>query len=109
MQTYLIFSTSTPILVISTFPSPDSPGFIERLTEMGIDRFVCFRAPLGKAREIYGMRYEQLADEIEEENDIQVLDYNGFTAFKNFDIDELELTFKYQTSPGDAEAQGTEG
>ena len=96
MQSLLVFSTSTPILILSTFSNPEDPGLSNKLSNMGIDKFVCFEVPLDRTKEIYGTRYEQISDVIETAEDIRVLDYNGFTAFKNFDIDDIELSFKFQ-------------
>ncbi|MFB6355901.1 MAG: cytosolic protein [bacterium] len=97
MHTLLIFSTSTPILILSTFEKVDSDGMTEKLSNMGIDKFVAFEVPIDKAREIYGHRFQQIEDAIDNDEDIRVLDYNGFTAFKNFDIDELQLSHKFQS------------
>lgn len=102
MHALLIFSTSTPILILSTFDETDSEGMADKLSNMGIDKFVCFRVPVDRAEEIYGTRFSQISDAIDDQDDIRVLDYNGFTAFKNFDIDEIEMVFKKDlTSPDD--------
>lgn len=98
MQAFLIFSTSTPILILSSFDRSDSEGISRKLSNMGIDKFVCFEVPLDRAEEIYGTRFNQITDAIDDDDDIRVLDYNGFTAFKNFDIDEINMLFKYQSS-----------
>lgn len=100
MQSLLIFSTSTPILILSTFSDPEDPGLSKKLSNMGIDKFICFEVPRHRTEEIYGTRFKQISDAIYDEDDIRVLDYNGFTAFKNFDIDDINMSFKY-------EAQGT--
>jgi len=97
MHVLLIFSTSTPILILSTFPEPDSGGMAQKLSNMGIDKFVCFKVPIERSKEIYGLRFKQIHDAIEDEQDIRVLDYNGFTAFKNFDVNEIEMVCKYQS------------
>jgi len=96
MQSLLIFSTSTPILILSTFDDPEDPGLSDKLSEMGFDKFICFQVPLDRTEEIYGNRFKQISDSIEDSRNIRVLDYNGFTAFKNFDIDELNILYKYQ-------------
>jgi hypothetical protein len=106
MHALLIFSTSTPILILSTFEESDSEGMSRKLSNMGIDKFVCFEVPLDRAQEIYGTRYNQITDAIDDNDDIRVLDYNGFTAFKNFDIDEIEMIFKHETEGGDGSETG---
>lgn len=96
MHSLLIFSTSTPILILSTFDETESDGMTDKLSNMGIDKFVAFEVPMDRAQEIYGHRFEQIEQAIDDQDDIRVLDYNGFTAFKNFNIDELQLSFKFE-------------
>lgn len=96
MDVLLIFSSSTPILILSTFDDPDHPGIARKLSNMGIEKFIGFQVPLDKTKKTYGLRFEQISSAIRDADDIRVLDYNGFTAFRNYSVDELNLCYKHE-------------
>lgn len=96
MQSLLIFSASTPILILSTFDDPGDPGLAEKLGNMGFSRFIAFEVPREKTEQIYGVRFDQIRDAIHDQDDIRVLDYNGSTTFQNFSVDDLTLQLKHE-------------
>ena len=98
MKAYLIVSASTPILILSSFPSADSEGLREKLGNMGITKYIAFEAPPEDVRRVYGDRYEKISKAVKPAGDLRVLDYNGFTAFENFSLDRLSIADKYEFS-----------
>jgi len=44
MKTALIFTGSSPILIITPYQSLEDKGFLEKLKQKGIDKFIAFKS-----------------------------------------------------------------
>lgn len=88
-RAYLIFTGTGPILVLSTYPELTDPGLIEKLRFKGIGKFIAYQVDLGAVRERYAQTYESVVHDLEQEEDIRVLDFNGHQIMANFSLDEL--------------------
>lgn len=95
MKAALIFSGTSPILILSTYPSLIDQRFVEKLDQKGIHKFIAFEVPEGKAKSLYGARFTSIKGDLADTEDMRVLDYNGHTAFNNFSFDELGEPVKY--------------
>ncbi|MFP4686845.1 MAG: hypothetical protein ACLFN5_01900 [bacterium] len=98
MKVYLIFSANTPLLILSNFENPQQPGFRKKLGHMGITKYLLFEVPVKQVRNVYSDRFEDIERALRPEFDLRVLDYNGFTAFQNFAVQDLELVDKYEVN-----------
>ncbi len=96
MKVYFIFSANTPLLILSSFETASAEGLREKIGRMGIIKYLLFEVPLPEVKKVYTDRYEDISRALKPENDLRVLDYNGFTAFDNFSVKVLKLVDKYE-------------
>ena len=96
MKTALIFTGSSPILIITSYPSLDDERFLEKLKQKGIEKFIAFEVKLESAKEKYGSRFDVIRDDLNETEDMRVLDYNGQLAFERFSFEELGEMIKHE-------------
>lgn len=96
MKTALIFTGSSPILIITSYPSLDDKRFLEKLKQKGIEKFIAFEVKLESAKEKYGSRFDVIRDDLNETEDMRILDYNGQLAFERFSFDELGEMIKHE-------------
>ena len=96
MKAALIFTGSSPILIITSYPSLDDERFLKKLKQKGIDKFFAFEVQLESAKEKYGSRFDVLRDDLNETEDMRILDYNGQLAFESFSFEELGEMIKHE-------------
>ena len=96
MKAALIFTGSSPILIITSYPSLEDKRFLEKLKHKGIEKFIAFEVKLESAKEKYGSRFDVIRDDLNETEDMRVLDYNGQLAFERFSFEELGDMIKHE-------------
>ncbi len=96
MKVALVFTGSSPILIITSYPSLEDKRFLEKLKHKGIEKFIAFEVKLESAKEKYGSRFDVIRDDLNETEDIRVLDYNGQLAFERFSFEELGEMIKHE-------------
>jgi hypothetical protein len=96
MKAALIFTGSSPILIITSYPSLEDKRFLEKLKYKGIEKFIAFEVKLESAKEKYGSRFDVIRDDLNETEDMRVLDYNGQLAFERFSFEELGEIIKHE-------------
>ena len=95
MKTALIFTGSSPILIITSYPSLEDKRFLEKLKQKGIDKFIAFEVQLESAKKKYGSRFDVIKDDLNTTEDIRILDYNEQLAFERFSFEELGEMIKH--------------
>jgi hypothetical protein len=95
MKAALIFTGSSPILIITSYPSLEDKRFLEKLKQKGIDKFIAFEVQLDIAKEKYGNRFDLITDDLNATEDVRILDYNGQLAFERFSFEELGEMIKH--------------
>ena len=88
-RAFLIFTGSGPILVLSTYPSVTDPDLVDKLRYKGIDKFLAYEVDLEAAAERYPNNYASVVEDLEDEQDLRVLDFNGHQIMANFSLEEL--------------------
>jgi hypothetical protein len=94
-RAYLIFTGSGPILVLSTYPKLTDERLLEKLRYKGIDRFIAYEVDLTAVQERYEHSYENVLKDLEREQDMRVLDFNGHQIMANFNLDALGDPIKF--------------
>ncbi len=94
-RTYLIFTGTGPILILSTFPELTDPGLVEKLRYKGIDKFLAYEVDLDAVRDRYGEAFASVSRDLEAAGDVRVLDFNGHQIMANFSLEELGDPIKY--------------
>ncbi|MDI6792374.1 MAG: cytosolic protein [bacterium] len=97
MKTFIVFSGTSPVLFLTTYPSIEDARVLTKLKQKGINKFIAFEVPVDRAKERYGARFEAISEELEGVEDLRVLDYNGNHAFACFHFDEMGEAIKYES------------
>jgi hypothetical protein len=96
MRAYLVFTGSGPILVLATYPSLLDARLVEKLRYKGIDKFIAYEVDLDAVRERYPHSFAGVARDLDAEEDLRVLDFNGHQIMANFSLDKLGEPIKYE-------------
>ena len=96
MRAYLIFSGTGPILVLSTYPELTDSRLVDKLRYKGIDKFLAYEVDLDAVRSRYESSFENIAKDLEAEEDIRVLDFNGHQIMANFSLGSLGEPIKFE-------------
>ncbi len=94
-RAYLIFTGSGPILVLSTYPKLTDERLVSKLRYKGIDKFIAYEVDLAAVQARYEHSYENVSKDLEKEQDMRVLDFNGHQIMTNFALDELGDPIKF--------------
>ena len=98
MRSYLIFTGTGPILVLSTYAELTDPDLVEKLRYKGISKFIAYEVALDAVRARYGEAFASIARDLRtepgERADLRVLDFNGHQIMANFALDELGVPIK---------------
>ena len=89
IRAYLLFTGTGPILVLSTYPEPTDPRLIAKLRYKGIDKLIAYEVDRAAVEARYAEAYASVAADLEREEDLRVLDFNGHQIMANFSLAEL--------------------
>jgi hypothetical protein len=89
IRSYLLFTGTGPILVLSTFAELTDDRLVEKLRYKGIDKFIAYEVERGAVETRYPSSYASIAADLEAEEDLRVLDFNGHQIMANFSLAEL--------------------
>ena len=97
MRSYLLFTGTGPILLISTYPKLTDERLIKKLRYKGIDKFIAYQVDLDAVQATYGESFQGVADDLKDEGieDLRVLDFNGHQIMANFSLDSLGDPIKF--------------
>lgn len=88
-RSYLLFTGTGPILVLSTFPSLTDERLVEKLRYKGITKFIAYEVALDAVRDRYAHSFANVAADLAALPDLRVLDFNGHQIMTNFSLAEL--------------------
>lgn len=95
LHSYLIFTGTGPILVLSTYPKLTDERLVEKLHHKGIDKFLAYEVDLDAVEGQYGAAFEAVTGNLQGVEDIRVLDFNGHQIMANFSLQELGDPIKF--------------
>lgn len=98
-SSYLIFTGTGPILVLSTYPELTDERLLRKLRYKGIGRFIAYEVDSGAVRARYRQSFDSIVEDLKSAEDIRVLDFNGHQIMANFSLDELGAPIKYSGDP----------
>jgi hypothetical protein len=96
MKAGIFFTGSGPILILTTFNSLLDSNLVRKLSIKGIKKFIAFEVDIESARKKYGTHFETVLDDIKQEDDLRVLDYDGHHIFNEFSMNELKEPIFYE-------------
>jgi hypothetical protein len=89
VRSFLIFTGTGPILVLSTYIELTDPDLVEKLRYKGISKFIAYEVAIDAVRARYGQAFATIARDLDEKPDLRVLDFNGHQIMANFSLEEL--------------------
>lgn len=89
MKAGVIFTGSGPILILTSFESLVNDEFAMKLGQKGIKKYIACEVPLELCRKKYGQHYDVIMKDVQQEDDLRVLDYNGHNVFYVFSFQDL--------------------
>jgi hypothetical protein len=95
MKAGIFFTGSGPILVLTSYDSLLETSLVEKLKAKGIKKFIAYEVPVELAKEKYGTHYDAVMNDLKQEDDLRVLDYDGHHIFHSFSLNELGRPVHY--------------
>ena len=89
MKAGIIFTGTGPILILTSFESFKDPKLISKLEAKGIKKFIAAELPLREVMKKYGNHYNVVMGDLNQNDDLRVLDYNGYNVFHTFPFSEM--------------------
>ena len=105
-NSYLIFTGTGPILVLSTYPDLTDERLLQKLRYKGIGKFIAYQVDSAAVQARYQHSFESIVEDLRSVEDIRVLDFNGHQIMANFSLEELGAPIKYS---GETDKQGADG
>jgi len=89
MKAGILFSGTGPILILTTHNAFTETKLLEKLKAKGIRKFLVFEVPVEDVKAKYGKHFGVIMGDLHQEDDLRVLDYNGYNVFHNFSLQSL--------------------
>ena len=102
-SSYLIFTGTGPILVLSTYPALTDERLLRKLRYKGINKFIAYQVDSEAVRNRYQQSFQSIVEDLESVEDIRVLDFNGHQIMANFSLEELGAPIKYSGDSAEAD------
>ena len=96
MKGYFLFTSSGPLVILTSYDSIQDPDLLKRLTAKGLTKFIAHEISLDTARAKYGKHFDIVLEDLNETDDLRILDYSGERAFRNFSFTELGAPHYYE-------------
>jgi hypothetical protein len=93
MKSGICFTGTGPILVLTTYDSFANEDLLKKFASKGIKKFIVYELPVELVKEKYGMHYTIVLNDLKQESDLRVLDYDGHHIFYLFSLKELGEPF----------------
>ena len=89
MKAAIIFSGSSPILIFTSYETLTERNFIEKLRGKGIRKFIAYEVPAELVKKKYGREYDLVMNDLRQEDDLRVMDYDGQSVVGKFSFKEI--------------------
>ena len=89
MKAGIFFTGSGPILLLTSYESLLETELVEKLRAKGIKKFIAYEVAVDAVRQRYGNHYDVVMNDLKQQDDLRVMDYDGHHVFYNFSLKEL--------------------
>jgi hypothetical protein len=89
MKAGIFFTGSGAVLILTSHDSLSDPGLIEKLQAKGIDKYIAFEVPMNMVQNRYGTHYKTVMNDLKQEDDLRVMDFDGRRVFQRFNFSEM--------------------
>ncbi len=93
----IYFTGTGPILILTTYESLDDSKKKKKLAAKGIKKFIGFEVPINEVKQRYKTYYDVIAGDLQPEDDMRVLDYDGHNVFYNFSFEDMGAPVFYES------------
>jgi len=96
MKAGIIFSGSSPLLILTSYQSFHDEKFADKLRAKGVMKYIAFEIPFELAREKYGLHFDIILGDLRQTDDLRVLDYNGHNIMTVFSFKDMGSPIYYE-------------
>jgi hypothetical protein len=96
MKAGIIFTGTGPILILTSYAAFDDPAFIEKLGAKGIQKYIAYELDIELVRKKYGKQFDVVMNDVKQQDDLRVLDYNGHNVFYNFMFSDMGKSISHE-------------
>jgi len=89
MKAGIFFSGSGPILIVTSHESLTDPTLVAKLHAKGINKYLAFEVPIDLVRQRYGNHFQVVMNDLKQEDDLRVMDFDGRHIFAMFKFAEM--------------------
>ncbi len=89
MKAGIFITGSGPVLILTSYDSLTKGPLVQKLSAKGIEKYIAFEVPVEKVRQRYGKHYEMVMNDLKQEDDLRVMDFDGRRVFAHFSFKEL--------------------
>lgn len=89
MKAGIVFTGTGPILILTSYESLSDPKLAAKLARKGVMKFIAHELDPDLVQKRYGKQFEATREELKNNDDLRVLDYNGHNVFYNFAFEEM--------------------
>jgi hypothetical protein len=89
MKAGIFFTGSGPILVLTSYDSLSETNLTEKFHAKGIKKYIAYEVPVELVKQRYGTHYDVVMNDLKQEDDLRVMDYDGHHVFYSFSLKEL--------------------
>ena len=89
MKAGIFFTSTGPILLLTSYDSLTNPKLINKLNTKGIKKFIAYEVDEKALKDKYGNHYDVVLRDLHQTDDLRVLDYDGHHVFDSFSLKEL--------------------
>jgi hypothetical protein len=89
MKAGIFFTGSGAVLILTSYDSLSDPNLVEKLQAKGIDKYIAFEVPMNMVQQRYGQQYKVVMNDLKQEDDLRVLDFDGRRVFQRFRFEEM--------------------
>jgi len=96
MKAGIFFTGTGPIAVVTSYDSFTNPDFVKKFSQKGIKKFIAYEVSFNTLKEKYGQHFDVVMQDIKQEDDCRVLDFDGHHIFGLFSFKELGQPLFYE-------------
>jgi len=96
MKAGIFFTGTGPIAVVTSYDSFTNPDFVKKFYQKGIKKFIAYEVSFDTLKEKYGQHFDVVMQDIKQEDDCRVLDFDGHHIFGLFSFKELGQPLFYE-------------
>jgi hypothetical protein len=89
MKAGIFFTGSGPILLLTSYDSLTDSHLVDKLASKGIKKFIAYEVDEDLVKAKYGNHYNVIMGDLQQQDDLRVLDYDGHHVFYNFSLEAL--------------------